>query len=63
MPEKLKTICLILITLTVVVSAVFWCWSILKKQAYYERQEMRQYYQDMRDRGIKIPESRLPPDL
>ena len=64
----LYKICVLLITLAIVVSAVFWCGSILKKQAYYERQEMRQYYQDMRqyyqymrDRGIKISESRLPP--
>ena len=35
MKERIKIICLILITLAVVVSTAFWCWSIKIKTEIY----------------------------
>jgi len=39
--RRLQTICLILITLAILVSAGFYAWSVAEKQAYFERQEMK----------------------
>ena len=40
MDEKIKTICLILITVAIIVGTVFYCWEIWKEQKYYlQKQE------------------------
>lgn len=39
MNEKLKTICLILITITIVVGTGFYCWETYKKQNFYSQKQ------------------------
>jgi len=55
--KKIKTICLILVTIAIVVSAVFYSWSILKRQAYYDELEatdrQRERMKECKDVGSK----------
>ncbi len=39
MNNRLKTICLVLITLAILIGVGFYCWSVLERQNYFERQE------------------------
>ena len=38
MNEKLKIICFVLITIAVVISAIFYCWDVWERQKYFERE-------------------------
>ena len=40
MKEKIKTICLILITLAILVTVVFYCWDTIEKQRYFGKEEI-----------------------
>jgi len=45
MKEKHKTICIVLITLSVIVCAFFYAWDIWKKQRYYRMEECNDRYE------------------
>ena len=40
MSQKIKTICLVLITLAILSAVGFYCWSVYEQQVYFERDEM-----------------------
>jgi len=40
MSQKIKTICLVLITLAILSAVGFYCWSVYERQVYFERDEM-----------------------
>lgn len=41
MNQIIKTICLVLITLSVIVGVGFYCWDIKEEQEYYKAEEAR----------------------
>jgi len=53
MKEIIKTICLILITLAVLVGIGFYCWSIYQEQSFYKkREECRLNCLNIKDTGM-----------
>lgn len=41
MNEKVKTICLVIITLSVLASAIAFVWDVVEKQAYFEKESKK----------------------
>ena len=52
MNEKIKIICFVLITIAVVISAVFYCWNVWERQMYFERERRAESYERLRNLGF-----------
>ena len=59
--QQIKTICLVLITLTIMVSAGFYVWDTIEKQSYFEKQEQEQWLEKYKAK-IQVGEKILFPD-
>ena len=53
MNKKLKTICLILITIAIIIGIGFYGWATWRKQIYYEKEEVRNRIEECREAGSK----------
>jgi len=37
--KNIKTICFVAITISIIISSVFYCWNVWERQEYYREQE------------------------
>ena len=53
MEKKIKIICFILITLTVITGIGFYCWKTWEERKYYEREETKEQREEVKEYCIR----------